>query len=321
MAPLFGAARIDGDHTCPAFAHLGGPILAPCSTNVRVNGLAAARATDRAVCNGPPDFIVTGAASVRVNGVPIARVGSKTLHGGAVVEGSADVRIGGSSAGATFGDKQAAKKACEAMAAGRNPPQGAVYPPGDQRAGKQIPPHTPGQSYNNCAIESCRILLHQRGIRVGQEELLDDAIRHHDAEGAFRPREGGRIMEVERDPDPRRLYESGSATPFDTENLLERHGVSSSWSLQSMQGIAQALAERRGVITSHNASDLWGRPDISGGHAIVVSAVTFDAEGRIARVTTVDTGIGSCERELSAADFEDSFRVPAVMTSTDEPVW
>jgi uncharacterized Zn-binding protein involved in type VI secretion len=85
-----GAARALFDaHTCiTPGAIVGG------STNVYVNGKKFARMADKLECCGG-DIIVTGAATVRVNGLPAARTASRCLRGGIVVGGSRDVRVGG----------------------------------------------------------------------------------------------------------------------------------------------------------------------------------------------------------------------------------
>ena len=79
---------------------------------MEINGLAHARATDKALCNGPVDFIVTGSASVEVGGQPATRVGEKSAHGGIILPGcSPDTYIGGPSKGGVVGNPREAKKA------------------------------------------------------------------------------------------------------------------------------------------------------------------------------------------------------------------
>jgi uncharacterized Zn-binding protein involved in type VI secretion len=47
------------------------------------------------VCVGPPDEIVMGSASVIIDGMPAARMGDATAHGGTIVNGEPTVMIGG----------------------------------------------------------------------------------------------------------------------------------------------------------------------------------------------------------------------------------
>jgi len=92
------AARLTDMHTCPAATgpvpHVGGPISGPCSPNVIIGYLPAARVTDMAVCVGPPDIIVKGSPTVFINGMMAARIGDTTAHGGVIVVGFPTVIIG-----------------------------------------------------------------------------------------------------------------------------------------------------------------------------------------------------------------------------------
>jgi uncharacterized Zn-binding protein involved in type VI secretion len=75
--------------------HVGGPILGPCAPTVLVGNLPAAKVGDLALCVGPPDAIVKGSATVTVMGMPAARMGDKTAHGGTIMVGFPTVMIGG----------------------------------------------------------------------------------------------------------------------------------------------------------------------------------------------------------------------------------
>jgi uncharacterized Zn-binding protein involved in type VI secretion len=46
------------------------------------------------VCVGPPDSIAMGSGTVMINGMPAARMGDSTAHGGTVVMGCPTVQIG-----------------------------------------------------------------------------------------------------------------------------------------------------------------------------------------------------------------------------------
>jgi uncharacterized Zn-binding protein involved in type VI secretion len=92
------AARLTDMHACPAatgpMPHVGGPVAGPCSPNVFIGGLPAARVNDMAVCVGPTDVIVKGSPTVFINGLPAARIGDSTAHGGVIVSGWPSVIIG-----------------------------------------------------------------------------------------------------------------------------------------------------------------------------------------------------------------------------------
>lgn len=94
------AARVGDMHTCPIVVpmtppHVGGPILPPGCPTVLIEKLPAARITDRATCVGPPDSIAIGSATVHIGGLPAARLGDATIHGGVIVVGAVTVMIGG----------------------------------------------------------------------------------------------------------------------------------------------------------------------------------------------------------------------------------
>jgi uncharacterized Zn-binding protein involved in type VI secretion len=44
---------------------------------------------------GPPDTIIKGSATVMIGGMPAARIGDQTAHGGQIVLGAFNVIIGG----------------------------------------------------------------------------------------------------------------------------------------------------------------------------------------------------------------------------------
>ncbi|MCD2324179.1 PAAR domain-containing protein [Sphingomonas sp. IC-56] len=96
------AARLTDMHACPMqtpglppIPHVGGPISGPGAPTVLIGGLPAARATDLAVCVGPPDSIAMGSATVLIAGLPAARLGDTCAHGGSIVFGLPTVMIGG----------------------------------------------------------------------------------------------------------------------------------------------------------------------------------------------------------------------------------
>lgn len=94
------AARMGDMHTCPLInpgpvPHVGGPVVGPCATNVLIGSQPAAKVGDLLVCTGPPDSIVKGSSTVYINGMPAARQGDTTAHGGVIVQGFPTVQIGG----------------------------------------------------------------------------------------------------------------------------------------------------------------------------------------------------------------------------------
>jgi uncharacterized Zn-binding protein involved in type VI secretion len=74
--------------------HVGGPIVAPGEPTVLIGFLPAARATDMAICVGPPDTIAMGSPTVLIGNLMAARIGDPTEHGGVIVLGEPTVMIG-----------------------------------------------------------------------------------------------------------------------------------------------------------------------------------------------------------------------------------
>jgi uncharacterized Zn-binding protein involved in type VI secretion len=92
------AARVGDMHVCPMVTgvvpHVGGPISLGCFTCM-IGMMPAARATDMAVCTGPPDLVAKGSATVLIGGLPAARLGDTCGHGGSIILGCFTVLIGG----------------------------------------------------------------------------------------------------------------------------------------------------------------------------------------------------------------------------------
>lgn len=103
----------------PPIPHVGGPVSGPCSPDVIIGYLPAARVTDMAVCVGPPDTIAKGSPTVKINGLMAARIGDLTMHGGQIVVGFPTVIIGEAGMGGGCSpfalSMQAAKKAAAAF--------------------------------------------------------------------------------------------------------------------------------------------------------------------------------------------------------------
>jgi uncharacterized Zn-binding protein involved in type VI secretion len=55
--------------------------------------MPAARVGDMCTCVGPPDSIVMGSTKVMIGGMPAARMGDQTAHGGVIVLGAPTVMI------------------------------------------------------------------------------------------------------------------------------------------------------------------------------------------------------------------------------------
>ncbi|HUJ89551.1 MAG TPA: PAAR domain-containing protein [Syntrophorhabdales bacterium] len=278
------AARVGDDHKCPV--HGGGPIIPPCHAPTLANGRPMARVTDQALCPPTKDFIVTGSATVQIGGKAAARVSDKTMHGGVVVQGSGNVIIGGSATGSTLGNPSAGLTAFNAAAKGR-------FSESTQ------------QSAQNCGIESARQIINQAtGKAVREKPLLNHAIRNKWAEPGATWRD------------------SGGTDPAERQAILKSEGVDSVRQPQNMENIQQAVAEGRGVITSHDAGLLWGDPTYAGsGHAVTVTGIEYDKNGNPDTVFINDTGTGNGAQPVPAAQFESSLRAKREINVTKDPIW
>ncbi|HDM78584.1 MAG TPA: hypothetical protein ENG51_19295 [Deltaproteobacteria bacterium] len=274
------AARVGDMHTCPVSdgpkPHVGGPIQPPGCTTVLTCGPPAARATDRATCTGPPDFIVVGSSTVLIGNKMAAYMGCPTMHGGQVIGGCPLVLVGGPPAGATLGNPAAAA---------------AVFPG--------------AQNHGNCGVQSAQQIIHQAtGVNHGEEELLQWSIDHGYADD---------------DSDP---SQRGATSASTREHILDEHGVPSHRESQDMRNIQQAVAERRGVITSHDAGALWNDPHYDGaGHAVNVTGLEYGSDGSLRNVIINDTGTGHNSERIPADRFGNSLRPSGEANVTDNPVW
>jgi len=101
------AARVGDLHVCPMVTgtvpHVGGPILPPCAPTVLTGKIPQARVSDQLTCVGPPDVILMGSKTVFVTGLPAARIGDQTAHGGVIVLGFPTVLIGDASSAGSGG--------------------------------------------------------------------------------------------------------------------------------------------------------------------------------------------------------------------------
>ena len=294
------AARVGDMHTCPMVdpgpkPHVGGVILPPGAPTILLGGQPAARIGDQAACVGPVDMIAKGAMPVSMGGKPAARQTDSTAHGGVIVVGCPTVLIG---LAGFSGNRLAGLQRCQDMAAGRNPA------PGDS----PFPANSPGQSYNNCGVESARQLIRQAtGSQITQEELLNTAMQNGWAVKAAT------------------LLESGGTTPAGRIAILNNAGVPSSAVAPTMANLENAVAEGRGVISAVWAGNMpnWASEGLApntGPHAITVTGIEYDENGNPINVIINDTGQGQCQESIPYQAFQNALRgVDHVVT--DALIW
>jgi uncharacterized Zn-binding protein involved in type VI secretion len=309
-------------HECPEPAHVGGVILDPGSPNTLIGGAPAARMGDPAMClGGPQDTIAKGAMPVLIGGQPAARQTDLSDHKGVIVTGEATCLIGLSG---TSGNTLAGTAVCHSMAAGRKPPKGAKDPNGNQ-----IQANTKGQSYNNCGVESSREILNATGQNHTQEGLLkqarDDGLAG-DGNGKF----------TKGDPTgplpPDWKYKSGGTTAESRSKLLTNNGVPANQAKVTPKALENNVAQGKGVIASVDAAKMpnWQVPGPNGTmipsvppnsyHAIVVTGIEYDDNGKPINVIVNDTGQGQCGISIPYADFQKAL-TGNPYTVTEKPIW
>jgi hypothetical protein len=73
----------------------------------------AARVTDKLVCVGPPDVVMSGETTVLIGNLPAARLGDPTAHGGRIALGCLTVNIGSSPQAETLRTDEPFCEECE----------------------------------------------------------------------------------------------------------------------------------------------------------------------------------------------------------------
>lgn len=273
---------------------------------------SAAAGSDMHICLTPwpipPHAIgvdIEGSPTVLVNYFRQARQGDKLLEAiggtGSITGGCPTVLVG---AAGIVGNVPAGQAACAAAAAGRNPPPGTV-----DNNGNPIAANTPGQSYNNCGVESSRQLIGRAtGTMPTQEGLLNQSMANGDATQM-----------------PGNLFGSGGTDPGGRQNILANNGVPSSLQPNTPGNLEAAVAGDRGVVVSVWAGNMpnWagqGLAPNTGGHAIVVTGIEYDDNGNPINVIISDTGMGQCSQKVPWAGFQGAVRSDRPLNVTNNPL-
>jgi uncharacterized Zn-binding protein involved in type VI secretion len=320
----------------PPPPHGPAPIQLPGEPSVLIGGQFAARMGDQSLCVSPapmPNPIVRGAMPVPIGKMPAARKTDKGTHAGpggpseitGPCEKSVEIGLSG-----TTGNPYAGNKQCLNMAAGRNPPPGSTAPNGNPLA-----PNTPGQSYNNCGVESSRQLISQAtGSNISQEGLLNQAI----SSGVASQPAIGSTVGTTTVTAANQAWFSGGTNTTGLSNLLTSNGVPATPTAVAPGGapalgdIEVALSQGRGVIAPVDVQGLPGWGTQTGGHAVVVTGVEYDDNGNITKVIYNDTGIGVCQQSATPAQFQGAMNnlaaqqnangfTPMGFAVTNNPVW
>src|SRR5262249_20278832 len=162
------AARQDDHITCPMVgpgptphdpSGMGNAIGIQTSSDVKFDNKGAACIGSMSLCKCPPvNPVISGAMMVLINNKPPARQGELGAHPGSkVADGSSTVLIGGPSCS---GNPVCGTEDCIKARAGR-------------ANGRS------GQSYQNCSVESARIIaIRAKNNNQTEDEMLDRAMHH-----------------------------------------------------------------------------------------------------------------------------------------------
>lgn len=284
---------------CPS--HVAGVIARPVG-NVTANSRSIARLQGTLDCGGAKDRVITGAATVRVNGQCVARMGDGTVHGGFVSLGSPNVVVGGPTVGGATGAPGSGDSICKQLAAGR-------------ASG------TTRQSFGNCGLESARLLIAHRSAKEGRPvpselEMFMDA--HHRGDVPWGVDLDEWYADDEKNDFDGWARNQGGSLPEERQKVLAHYGIESDVEEASLDRIAQRVSEGRGVITGHDAGLLYGR-EPGGGHVVNVIGIEYGEDGKPETVIVSDTGTGNCASRIPADRFVRSLRPE--MNTTKEAVW
>ena len=192
------------------------------------------------------------------------------------------------------------------------------------------------QSFGNCAYESARQIINTLiKLNIGETDLLDIAIKKdlfylspYKESDQIKLESGCRPWSETDECSLDVLADDfGEATDMNVKGILSEFEIESSMiESQDIDSIFAAVADGKGVITTHEAGRLWyDNPMYLGDHAINVTGVEYDADGNPVTVFVNDTGEkGSCGKPIPFKRCKDSlivddFRIQSIVT--EQKVW
>jgi hypothetical protein len=124
--------------------------------------------------------------------------------------------------------------------------------------------------------------------------------------------------------DPARR-EAGGTLPDQQRRVLDRHGIATDEVPQDpsdpehMKQLEGAVGRGQGVLVGVHAGPLWGTGD-TGGHAVLVTGVEYDAQGNVVGYVTNDTAKG-CGRRVTRDQLRGALKPELKATVTRDPIW
>jgi len=289
------AVRHEDPLACPPSFAPASEITLDASTTrrVRINGRLAGRqgSTCNCGCRAP---VVTGAATVKFNARCAARVGESTANG-TLTTGSPNVRIGGPSAGGVFGNFEVETRACFAAAAGRK--EGIK------------------QSHGNCGLESWRNLINHERVKRRQRPLSEDDLLEW-------------MLAQDIGTDNPGAHNHGAQNAYARVQILKAQGIPAFQQPQTTDNLALYVSRGHAVSVSIHPTH-WGggqgardpnNPDVNL-HEVAVTAVEYDATGKLSAFYINDTGLPACALRIPAAQMAGLFETAYWMTVSEEVMW
>jgi uncharacterized Zn-binding protein involved in type VI secretion len=325
------ASRIGDMHVCPMVTgvvpHVGGPFILG-AFNVLVGMMPQSRVGDMLVCVGPPDTLIMGCPTVMVGmgfSAGILGVVQGLLMAGAAVlqslvkpaypvakanaDGTFTTQI--SSCVSVAGTAEQQANTLTQIAAIRQGPGGNELVDSIDAAGKPVTLNVignpadaralhPGQQhYQNCAVQSAQQIIHKATGNDYTESEMENIANNPVSSG----------------------YTQNGGTPAGGEEaILENGGVPAHMEPGNTANVDKALENNQGVITGHNAADLWNDPNANGGHDVFVTGAVQDSNGNTLGYVINDTGTGEVGRTVPADQFANSMDGGPIAV-TDNPIW
>lgn len=134
-----------------------------------------------------------------------------------------------------------------------------------------------------CGLCSCENILRLAGVDVSEQDIVEFAIK------------SGLCTDKSCEE------ENGGTNYLDRKEILDAFGIASSLFPQELPVIEKAVISGRGVIISVDAGCLWGDASyLNKLHAVTVTSVDYDKEGRLENFHICDSGAGNYDMIVPA---------------------
>ncbi len=152
-----------------------------------------------------------------------------------------------------------------------------------------------------CGLCSCENILRLAGVNVSEQDIVQFAVKNGLCKcGGAEEENGGTNYEGRK-------------------KILEAFGVDSSLLPQNLDSIAKAIVSGRGVIISVDAGRLWEDARyLNGLHAVTVTSVDFDAEGKIDSFHICDSGANIYDMVVPADKLQNCLAINRKMNVTQQ---